>query len=296
MKEIILTCDSGIDPIKEENMIPATIIENNQKTYKDCIEINSHTILERAKNGSLFNTAAPILGDYNEKFSSILEKGNNIIHLSMSSGISEGSVNSANLIANELNDKYDNKVYVIDTHTGATGGTLIHEITKELISKGYDNSEIKNFLNNIKKQILTSFYVPDPKGFIRSGRDKSKLCTKDKALLIGVKTAVMAGIKFCVNFNSEGNLYTKGIYKSKRCNGMMKLTQSIINNDNKTNFDSRIIVVGTLKENYVSMDDIITYLEDLKYFDKIIRKDINGIVAAYGCDDLCGISLIKKYK
>ena len=64
---------------------------------------------------------------------------------------------------------------------------------------------------------------------------------------------------------------------------------------NKYEYDPKIAVVGTVKERYVLIDDIITYLEDLNYFDKIIRKDINGIVAAYGSEDLCGISLIKKY-
>lgn len=33
----------------------------------------------------------------------------------MSSGISEGSFNSASLAANELNDEYENKIYVVDT-------------------------------------------------------------------------------------------------------------------------------------------------------------------------------------
>ena len=35
MNKIILTSDSGIDPTNEQNMIPALIIENGEKTYKD---------------------------------------------------------------------------------------------------------------------------------------------------------------------------------------------------------------------------------------------------------------------
>ena len=41
MNKIILTSDSGIDPTNELNMIRALIIENGEKTYKDCLEINS---------------------------------------------------------------------------------------------------------------------------------------------------------------------------------------------------------------------------------------------------------------
>ena len=212
----------------------------------------------------------------------------------MSSGISEGSFNSASLAANELNDEYENKIYVVDTFTGATGGTLISEIAEHLRRKGYDAKKIVNYLNDIKKRIASSFYVPDPKGFIRSGRNKSELCKKEKELLIGLKTAVIAGIKFRVDFNDEGNLYTKNIFKSKRKDGMMNFTRNIVNNENKESFESSVVVVGNLNQKYVNMDDIVTYLEDLHYFDRVIRRDINGVVASYGCDDLCGISLIKK--
>ena len=272
MNKIILTSDSGIDLTNEQNMIPALIIENGEKTYKDCLEINSSKILKRIKEENVFTTSSSLLGDYYNMFSKIFENGDDVIHLYMSSGISEGSFNFAFLTANTLNEEYNNKVYVIDTLNGATGGTLIYNIADGLIKKEYSAKSIIEYLNILKNNILTSFYVPDPKGFIRSGRNKSELCIKDKAILMGLK-----------------------IFKSKRKDGMMKLTQNIINEQNKYEYDSKIAVVGTVKERYVLIDDIITYLEDLNYFDKITRKDINGIVAAYGSEDLCGISLIKKY-
>ena len=294
MEKVIVTCDSGVDPLNMDNMIPATIIENKDKTYRDVIDIDSKTILEKTKDGSTFTTASPILSDFIDKFESILKDKKDVVHLSMSSGISEGSFNSASLAANELNDEYENKIYVVDTFTGATGGTLISEIAEHLRRKGYDAKKIVNYLNDIKKRIASSFYVPDPKGFIRSGRNKSELCKKEKALLIGLKTAVIAGIKFRVDFNDEGNLYTKNIFKAKRKDGMMNFTKNIVNNENKESFESSAVVVGNLNQKYVNMDDIVTYLEDLHYFDRVIRRDINGVVASYGCDDLCGISLIKK--
>lgn len=295
MNKIVLTSDSGIGPTNEQNMIPALIVENGEKTYKDCLEINSSKILEEIKGGSVFTTSSPLLGDYYNMFSKILENGDDVIHLCMSSGISEGSYNSAFLTANTLNEEFNNKVYVIDTLNGATGGTLIYNIADDLIREGYSVKNVIEYLNLLKNNILTSFYVPDPKGFIRSGRNKSELCIKDKAILMGLKTALIAGIKFRVDFNEDGNLYTKKIFKSKKKDGMMRLTQNIINEQNKYQYDPKIAVVGTVKERYVLIDDIIAYLEDLHYFDKIIRKDINGIVAAYGSEDLCGISLVKKY-
>ena len=103
MEKVIVTCDSGVDPLNMDNMIPATIIENKDKTYRDVIDIDSKSILEKTKNGSVFTTASPILSDFMDKFESILKDKEDVVHLSMSSGISEGSFNSASLAANELN-------------------------------------------------------------------------------------------------------------------------------------------------------------------------------------------------
>ena len=294
MSKIVVTTDSGIDPINTDNMIPSQIIENNQISYRDMIDITPVDILRESNLGSTFKTSSPILSDYEDKFKELLEEYDEIIHLSMSSGISEGSVNSSRLIASDLNDEYGERIHVVDTLTGATGGTLINEIANNLVVKGFNSKNIVNILNDIKKRIHTSFYVPNPEGFIRSGRNKSELCLKDKALLMGVKASIIAGIKFRVDFNSDGNLFTKSIIRKKTSQGMMKIVQDVINNDNKKLYDNQYAVIGTVNEDQVNMQDIIEYLESLKYFERIIRKDINGIVACYGSNDLCGLSLVKK--
>ena len=56
----------------------------------------------------------------------------------------------------------------------------------------------------------------------------------------------------------------------------LKLVQEVINNDNKHIYDNQHVVIGTLNENQINMNNI--YPESLKYFNQIIRRDINGIV------------------
>lgn len=56
----------------------------------------------------------------------------------------------------------------------------------------------------------------------------------------------------------------------------LKLVQEVINNDNKHIYDNQYTVIGTLNENQINMNNI--YPESLKYFNQIIRRDINGIV------------------
>lgn len=288
----IITQDSGINPINEEYMIPAQIIRNNENSYRDIIEISSKKILEQKKNGDIFKTASGLLDDYYKVFEKALNEKNDVVHLSMSSGISEGSVNAANIVANDLNEHYENKVYVIDTLTGATGGTLINEIANDYVKQNLSTKEIIDRLNELKHQLKTSFYVPDPSGFIASGRDKSR--TYAKALMIGTKVTSLVNIKFRVDFNEDGNLYKHSLLKANNKKGMLKMVKNIINDDTIEMFDQNYVALGNILKKDVDMEDVISYIESFNHFKKIINKSIGGVVAVYGSEDLCGLSLVKK--
>lgn len=291
MGKIIITTDSGMDPINEENMISALLIEDDNNTYKDVREITSKEILKKNNEGHIFKTASPVLEDYETMFKKYLND-NDIIHLSMSSGISEGSVNASRLMADSLNDEYENNVYVVDSYTGAVGGTLFLEYAKYLVENSSNKEELIDNLNELKTRVKTSFFVPNPEGFIRSGRNR--LDMKNKLLIKGVEVSRKLNIKFRVDFNENGNLYVKSVLRTKNNKGFLKLVKDVVNEENKKIYDPKYVVVGTLNEVEVNMQEIIEYLNNLNYFENIIRKDINGVVAAYGCNDLCGISLVKK--
>ena len=59
-------------------------------------------------------------------------------------------------------------------------------------------------------------------------------------------------------------------------------------------YENDFCVIGNLHSKNVSLDQISQYLDDLKYFKRIIIQDVGTVVAPYGCDDLCGISLVRK--
>lgn len=296
---IVITADSGISPIKRNNdlIIPACLNGNN--IYKDG-ELTNREILEKIKSGEMIKTSSPDLGSYISTFEDQLKKGNEIIHLSMSSGISRGSYELSNFIAREIYNLIAGQtvgtgicdsISVIDTYQGATGGTLINEIANDLLNKNLSRSEIVDKLNEIKKRIITSFLVPDPSGFIRSGRDKSHLTKKESLRLIGVAMKIVRGYKFIVNFDNSGILYNDGNFKSK--DDMFKYVLDRYLNK-VTDYESDYIVIGSVLEDKVSMSQTKEYIESVGYFKNIIVKEFPGVVAAYGCPDLCGVSLVKK--
>ena len=289
MSKTIITCDSGMDPINTDYMVSALLNRNDAKTYRDVTEITSEEVLAEIKNGFSFKTSAATPKDYYNLFNRALDNCDNIIHLSMGEGLSRASLNTAFFVSQEI---ARDKITVLDAKNGATGGTLILEYAKYLENYGLSYREILEELQRYLSDIKTSFFVPNPTGFKRSGRDSSELCMKDKAVIIGSKALTLAGVKFRVDFNSEGQLYASKMMRGKSEVKALEMIKSIVNDDTINEYDRRMAVIGTVAENRVSMNDINAYLTN--YFDTVIRKDINAVVAAYGSPDLVGLSLARK--
>lgn len=297
MNKVILTTDSGICANRKNDtiIIPAQIVVNREKSFSDDGTVTNKQILENMKQGIIYKTASPLLGDFEKVFRNELEKGKDVIHLSMGSGISEGSVNGANLIARQLNDEYQNKVYIVDSLTGATGGTLLYELAyNEIINSNESSVEIVKKLEKLKTNLQTSFYVPNIDGFRSSGRDKTKNHLKDGVLAVTSKVAKLAGVKFRVDFHETGDLFLKKIYRSSTALGMQKMVSDIVNENTVEEFDSNYVAIGSLYKDKVNLEEIKNYLLSFNYFKNIVEQDIGPIIAPYGCDDLCGISLVKK--
>lgn len=297
MNKFILTTDSAmcINKKKDSIIIPTQIIDNNGNCYSDNIDICNKKILEDMEKGIIYKTSSPLLGDFENTFRSILEKGKDVIHLSVGSGVSLGSVNGANMIANILNSEYNNKVYIVDSFTGATGGTLLHELVyQEIIKENLTVKELIDKLNILKRQLSTSFYVPNIDGYIRSGRDTTKSNLKNTVLSTTSKLAKMVSLKFRVDVNNKGDLFLKKFYRETQEKGMEKMVKDIVNLENIETFDNRCVAIGSLYKDKVDLEKIKEYLESFKYFKNIIESDIGSVIAAYGCNDLCGIALMKK--
>ena len=269
-------------------MVSGQVNRNDGQTFKDVREITSKEVLEQMKEGYSFKTSAPSLADYEELFKKTSEE-HNVIHLSMGEGLSRASLNSASLTANDINPQ---KIQVIDAKNGATGGTFLYLYVKHLIKEKLPFNEIVLKVKKIRDYLKTAFFVPDPSGFKRSGRDSSELCIKEKALIIGSKALSLAGMKFRVDFNQDGNLYARQTMMGKANLKAIQMIKDIVNEDTIHLYDNRLAVIGTILENKVNMKDIENYLK--QFFKTVVRQDINAVVAAYGSADLVGLSLCRK--
>lgn len=285
----IITKDSGIDPINDLYVIPAIVRKDFKLEYKDGIDITSEEVLKGVDEGHIYQTAAPSIEDYDKTFREALRNGDEVVHLSMSSGISEGSVNTANVMANSVCPE---KIRVIDTKNAATGGTLIDIYAEYLAKEGLSAKEIVKELEEYKKTIQTAFFVPNPIGFLNSGRDKTDESMTTKFKRLGLGALQKLGYKYRVDFNEEGNLNIKDMMRGTSQTKAMEMIQRIVNDDTIEMYDSSTVVLGTVAEGVVDMEVLENYLK--KYFNYVVRRDIGATVAAYGSKDLIGLSLKRK--
>lgn len=108
---------------------------------------------------------------YIEHFEKELAKGNQVLHISMSSGLS-GTYNNAVSARNELNEKYPNQIEIIDSLKGGMGMAFDIEKSAELSEKGLNVQQIKEEVDKNKQNIECLFTIGSIDYLKRSGRIK----------------------------------------------------------------------------------------------------------------------------
>jgi len=130
---------------------------------------------------------------YFEKF---LKDGKDIIHVTLSSGLS-GVLNSANIAKEMLESKYpDRKIYVVDSLGASSGYGLFMDKLADLRDEGKSIDQIKLFAETNKLYLNHWFFSTDLKYYVKGGRI-SKM-----AGLFGTVLHVCP----ILNMNNEGKL------------------------------------------------------------------------------------------
>ena len=121
-------------------------------------------------NGSDARTSQVNVDEFMNYFRPFLEDGKDILHLSLSSGIS-GSFNSAQIAANELSEEFpDRKIYVVDSLCASSGFALIMDKLADLRDEGKNIDEVHLFAEDNKKKLNHWFYTSDLTFFVKGGR------------------------------------------------------------------------------------------------------------------------------
>lgn len=120
-------------------------------------------------DGAVPTTSQVNVNRYMEFWRPLLEKGLNVIHLTLSSGIS-GSYNSAVIASNNLNDEYDAKVTVIDSLAASSGYGMLVKLAKDNLDKGMSYKDNIAWIEDHKLNIHHWFFTTDLTYLVRGGR------------------------------------------------------------------------------------------------------------------------------
>lgn len=152
---------------------------------------------KRIENGALPTTAQVNIAEYSEFFRPILENGNDIVHLTLSSGIS-GSYNSCMIAAEELKAEFpDRKIIIIDSLAASSGYGLLVDFAADLRDSSLSCEEAAKIIESKKNNLHHWFFSTDLTSYYRGGRIS--------------KTSMVMGnlLNICplLTVNNEGKLF-----------------------------------------------------------------------------------------
>lgn len=177
MSEFILSCCSTADLTKEyfksrDIKYACFHYELDGKQYLDDLgETMAFSDFYQAMvDGADTKTSQINAEEFIEHFEPYLKEGKDILHLTLSSGIS-GVINSAKIAQIMLNEKYpDRKIFVVDSLAASSGYGLLMDKLADLRDEGRSIEEVCAWAENHKREVNHWFFSTDLTFFIKGGR------------------------------------------------------------------------------------------------------------------------------
>ncbi len=177
MSDYILSCESTCD-LSHEHLVHRDIhyirfhFSLNGKDYFDDLgqSIPYPEFYDRRAKGERTRTSQVSVGEYLAYFEPMRKEGKNILHVTLSSGLS-GSYNSACVAANRLREKYpQSKLYIVDSLGASSGYGLIRETLADRRDEGKSIDEIHRWIEEHKLNREHWFFSTDLQYYVRGGR------------------------------------------------------------------------------------------------------------------------------
>ena len=271
MGDYILSCCSTAD-LTQEHFESRDIhyicfhFELDGKQYLDDRgkSIAFHDFYQAMANGADTRTSQINADEFIQYFTPFLKEGKDILHLTLSSGIS-GVYNSAMIAKEELEEKYpDRKIYIVDSLAASSGYGLLMDKLADLRDEGMDIDSLHTWAEENKLKLHHWFFSSDLTFFVKGGRIS--------------KTAGFVGsvMDICplLNVDYQGKLIPRFKIRTKK-----KVIQAIANKMEEFAQDG-------LEYNgncYMSQSDC---LEDAKAVAKLVEEKFPGLNGKVEINDI----------
>lgn len=177
MSEYVISCCSTADLSKEhfeERQISYICFhyELDGKGYLDDLgqTMPFDQFYQAMTDGAETKTSQINADEYETYFEGFLKEGKDILHVSLSSGIS-GSVNSAMIAKRDLEERYpDRKIYVVDSLGASSGYGLMMDKLADLRDEGMSLDELYQWIEANKLRLHHWFFSTDLTFYVKGGR------------------------------------------------------------------------------------------------------------------------------
>jgi len=235
----VLTCSSTVD-LSEERLSERNIkwasfhFQIDGQDYLDNYgrSMSLEEFYRREREGATPTTSQVNTEEYVELWKPLMEEGNDILHISLSSGIS-GTYNSANIAADDMRELFpERRIYVMDSLCASAGDGLFVEELADKRDEGMGFDELIEYGESIKLNVNHWFFASDLTSLIRGGR---------LSPAVG-KVAGLLNICPIFKVNSEGKLVSVSKVRTKK-----KVYQEIVrvmsqHAENGTDYDGRCYI------------------------------------------------------
>ena len=181
------------------SVIPFTYTMDGVEHIPDTDKFDGKAYYDAIRGGSDVKTSMINVACFGEYFGKALEKGDDVLYIGMSGGIS-GTAHAAQLAVRELSESYpDRKIIAVDTLGASLGEGMLALEAAEKILEGMDISEIAAHVRRLIPHMCQCFTVDDLRYLKKNGR------ISGAASLIGN----MLGIRPLLIGNNEGKIILK---------------------------------------------------------------------------------------
>ena len=153
--KIVTDSNSGITQKEAQELgisvLPMPFLINGEEFYED-INLSQDEFYEHLKGDAAVSTSQPSVTSVTELWESLLADGSEIVHIPMSSGLSESCHTAENLAKN-----YGGRVQVVDNQRISITQKRSVEDALALANRGYSAAEIKQQL--LKTKFDSSIYI-----------------------------------------------------------------------------------------------------------------------------------------
>ncbi len=212
------TCDLTPDLVQEMDIqvlpMTFTLDDRSYRNYPDNREMSPKTFYDKLRAGSMSTTSQVTIADYEEAFTPFLEKGQDILYLAFSSGLS-GTYQASLVAIEELQERYPGRRIVSIDSLQASMGEGLFAYTLAMMRKGGASlDEVADFARANVQRFCAWFTVNDLMFLKRGGR------LSGAAAVAGT----LLGIKPVLHVDNEGHLVAMEKVRGRRASldGLVK--------------------------------------------------------------------------